>query len=68
MNCFKCNSPVTDKTAWHQVCGWEQPRAGGGTNSLTFRKRTGRVACNACIASEKSKRDSKVHPGQGTFG
>lgn len=35
---------------WREITGWDHPRTAGGTNAVTLRTETGRVACDTCIA------------------
>lgn len=49
---------------WREITGWDRPRDDGGTNAVTLRRETGRVACDACIA--KLRAGASI--GQGTLG
>lgn len=63
MKCERCGNDVNDKTAWHEVKGYEQARAAGGTNHVKQRQRTGKVVCHACMTLAQSG----IHVGQQTL-
>lgn len=64
---MRCGTEIVSRGAWHQVVGFEQDRSAGGTNALALRKRTEKVACNACVSLAKSERERGVNPNQGSL-
>jgi hypothetical protein len=62
MICAGCGSAVNEQTGWHQVVGYEQRRTQGGLNTLALRRRTGKIVCNACVATRKTEVAAGLNP------
>lgn len=55
MTCAFCGEEVSVRRGWVEVVGWTRQRKQGGTNSVSLRTPTGRLACDGCIQRQKLK-------------